>query len=88
VDIDPASISKNVKVDVPIVGEVDQVLKAMIKEFKDEKPMPDAEALAAGGSRSTSGAPWTACVPTATDEVIKPQYVIETLYKSPRARPS
>ena len=46
IDIDPASISKNVKVDVPIVGCVDNVLKTMIKEIKARKLEIDKEALA------------------------------------------
>jgi acetolactate synthase-1/2/3 large subunit len=45
VDIDPASISKNVKVDVPIVGCVDPVLKAMVKEIKSNDISPDTAAL-------------------------------------------
>lgn len=46
VDIDPASISKNVHVDVPIVGDVKWVLKAMIEELRSRKERPDAAALA------------------------------------------
>ncbi|PID34109.1 MAG: acetolactate synthase, large subunit, biosynthetic type, partial [Thiotrichales bacterium] len=46
VDIDPASISKNVQVDVPIVGDVKQVLQAMIEELRSRKERPDAAALA------------------------------------------
>jgi acetolactate synthase-1/2/3 large subunit len=34
IDIDPSSINKNVKVDLPIVGDVTRVLKALIKTFK------------------------------------------------------
>lgn len=36
IDIDPCSISKNVHVDVPIVGDAKQVLNAMLEEFKKE----------------------------------------------------
>ncbi|MBI5461849.1 MAG: biosynthetic-type acetolactate synthase large subunit, partial [Gammaproteobacteria bacterium] len=45
IDVDPASISKNVQVDVPIVGGVDNVLKNMLKLIKDGSDKPDAEAL-------------------------------------------
>ncbi len=45
VDIDPASISKNVRVDIPIVGPVDQVLKEMLAQLKDSETEPDAAAL-------------------------------------------
>ena len=81
VDIDPASISKNVKVDVPIVGGVDQVVKAMIKEIKDGGPTPDAKALDAWWKQIDE---WRAmdCLKYDRDsEIIKPQYVIDTLYK-------
>ena len=38
IDIDPSSINKNVKVDLPIVGDVARVLKALIKTFKKKHP--------------------------------------------------
>ncbi len=81
VDIDPASISKNVKVDVPIVGAVDQVLKSMIKELKDGSAKPDKEALDAWWKQIEE---WRAmdCLKFDRDsDIIKPQYVIEKLYE-------
>ena len=47
IDIDPASISKNVKVDIPIVGSVDNVLKTMLSELGHSGQRPDATVLAA-----------------------------------------
>ena len=44
VDIDPASISKNVMVDIPIVGDVKQVLVDLIAELKKRDETPDKEA--------------------------------------------
>ena len=38
IDIDPSSINKNVKVDLPIVGDVTEVINATIKEIKKSKP--------------------------------------------------
>ena len=38
IDIDPSSINKNVKVDLPIVGDVTRVLKTLIKTFKRKHP--------------------------------------------------
>ena len=38
IDIDPSSINKNVKVDLPIVGDVARVLKTLIKTFKKKYP--------------------------------------------------
>ncbi len=82
IDIDPASIAKTVDVDVPIVGPVDSVLKEMISLVKDAKAKPDEEAVAAWWSqieewRAFHGGRY------AVDDggAIKPQQVIETLYK-------
>ncbi|MDH5470844.1 MAG: biosynthetic-type acetolactate synthase large subunit, partial [Gammaproteobacteria bacterium] len=47
IDIDPASISKNVKVDIPIVGCVDNVLKAMLDELRAAKAGVDSTSLQA-----------------------------------------
>ncbi|MGB5715986.1 MAG: acetolactate synthase 3 large subunit [Gammaproteobacteria bacterium] len=81
VDIDPASISKNVKVDVPIVGCVNNVLKAMLNEVKNNDVHSDAVALKDWWQQIDE---WRAKDCLKYDhgsEAIKPQYVIETLYK-------
>jgi acetolactate synthase-1/2/3 large subunit len=81
VDIDPASISKNVKVDVPIVGPVDQVLKEMLAALKEAPARADAAALKAWWKQIEE---WRAmdCLKYDRDsELIKPQYVLESLYK-------
>ncbi|MEB4589572.1 biosynthetic-type acetolactate synthase large subunit [Candidatus Thiothrix sp. Deng01] len=46
IDIDPASISKNVKVDVPIVGDVKHVIIDLLEELRHRQERPDAAALA------------------------------------------
>jgi acetolactate synthase-1/2/3 large subunit len=81
VDIDPASISKNVKVDVPIVGSVDNVLKSMLTELGNSRQQPDAAVLAAWWQQIEE---WRSrdCLKYDRDsDRIKPQYVVETLYK-------
>jgi len=81
IDIDPASISKNVGVDVPIVGPVDQVLKEMIVQLKAGKVKPDAAALKVWWKQIEE---WRAmdCLKYSTDsDYIKPQAVVEALYK-------
>ena len=81
VDIDPASISKNVKVDVPIVGCVNNVLKAMLNEIKNNDVHSDAVALKDWWQQIDE---WRSkdCLKYDHDsDAIKPQYVIETLYK-------
>jgi acetolactate synthase-1/2/3 large subunit len=81
IDIDPASISKTVKVDVPIVGPVDQVLKEMLKVLKETNAAPDAAAMKAWWEQIEE---WRAmdCLKYEQDsDTIKPQYVVESLYK-------
>ena len=82
IDIDPASISKTVKVDVPIVGEVKIVLKQMLDLLKEQKKKPSKKALEAWWSRIEQ---WRSinCLEFDRDsELIKPQAVIEQLYEA------
>ena len=81
VDIDPSSISKRVRVDVPIVGDVKDVLAELISMIKESDIKPDADAL---GAWWTTIDGWRKRDCLAYDrnnkDVIKPQYVIETLW--------
>ena len=81
IDIDPSSISKRVKVDVPIVGDVKDVLTELIAMIKESQQKPDAQALQAWwatieGWRSRNCLAYDKSNP----DVIKPQMVIETLW--------
>ena len=81
IDVDPASISKNVKVDIPIVGAVGHVLKEMLKLLKADKRSPDQEALAEWWKQIEE---WRAldCLKFKTDgKLIKPQAVVKSLYE-------
>jgi acetolactate synthase-1/2/3 large subunit len=81
IDVDPASISKNVPVDIPIVGDVRSVLKDMIAALKESKTKVDAKALAAWWQQVKD---WqdTDCLRfDRNTDVIKPQYVVEKLYE-------
>ncbi|MGR9088116.1 MAG: acetolactate synthase 3 large subunit [Gammaproteobacteria bacterium] len=81
IDVDPASISKNVKVDIPIVGEVKPVLAQMIELIRESKKKPQKKALDAWWERINR---WKAlnCLDYDRDsQLIKPQYVIEQLYQ-------
>ncbi len=80
IDIDPASISKTVKVDVAIVGEVKNVLEQMITLIKDHKAKPQKKALEAWWQQIGQ---WRAVECLEFDRespLIKPQFVIEQLY--------
>ncbi|MGB9578186.1 MAG: acetolactate synthase 3 large subunit, partial [Halothiobacillaceae bacterium] len=81
VDVDPASISKNVKVDVPIVGQVGEVLNEMIRLMEHESRVPDQEALAAWWAQIEEWRGLNCLKYQWSDEVIKPQYVVEKLWE-------
>ena len=81
IDIDPSSISKRVRVDVPIVGDVKDVLTELIAMIKESGLKPDTNAL--GGWWDTIEG-WRSrdCMKYSlgSGDVIKPQYVVETLW--------
>lgn len=81
IDIDPSSISKNVKVDIPIVGGVEPVLKDMIRLIKDAAKKPDADALGKWWQQIEEWRAKNCLKYDKTSELIKPQYVLETLHK-------
>ncbi|MFC1603181.1 biosynthetic-type acetolactate synthase large subunit [Pseudomonadota bacterium] len=81
IDIDPASISKNVRVHIPIVGLVKEVLAEMIKMVKEHKHQPNAEAIESWWLQINE---WREkeCLHYENDsQLIKPQLAIETLQK-------
>ena len=81
IDIDPSSIAKRVKVDVPIVGDVKDVLTELIAMIKEGQQRPDAQALGAWWD-TIEGWRVKDCLAydRANTEVIKPQAVVETLW--------
>jgi len=81
IDIDPASISKSVRVDVPIVGSVGNVLKEMIKLIKTAKKRPDTAALKSWWKQIDEWRTKDCLRYDHKSKLIKPQYVLETLYK-------
>ena len=81
IDIDPSSISKRVKVDVPIVGDVKDVLQDLLKLLDSSKEKPDSMALSAWWAQIEE---WRAKDCLRYDRaatVIKPQFVLEKLYE-------
>ena len=82
IDIDPSSISKRVKVDIPIVGDVKDVLTEMIDMVKESALKPDGNALGAWWE-TINGWRQRDCLKydRANSQVIKPQFVIETLHR-------
>lgn len=82
VDIDPSSISKRVKVDIPIVGNVRDVLQEMLAQLD---ATPDAstnpQAMASWWKQINEWRKKDCLKYEQTDQVIKPQYVIEKLWE-------
>jgi acetolactate synthase-1/2/3 large subunit len=81
IDIDPSSINKNVTVDLPIIGDTKATLKDLLRFLEEHHYRQDLD------SRKTwlgEIAEWREKVPLTycqNSEIIKPQYVIETLHK-------
>jgi acetolactate synthase-1/2/3 large subunit len=86
IDIDPSSINKNVRVDLPIIGDVAHVLEDMIRAWKAKAHRPDQKALAQWW-KAIEG--WRArhCLRYRQGkQVIKPQYAIQRLYELTKDR--
>jgi len=81
VDIDPSSISKRVRVDVPIVGDVGEVLDEMISLIEAGKARPDAESLGAWWRQIQEWRGRDSLSYKNSDEVIKPQFVVQKLWE-------
>ena len=81
IDIDPSSISKRVKVDVPIVGQVPDVLEELIKLLRAGAQKPDPQALAAWWEQIGEWRGRDCLRYDRASSIIKPQFVIEKLYE-------
>jgi len=79
VDIDPSSISKRVRVDVPIVGNVKDVLVDMLAQFRAAEGKPPA--LTKWWQQVNTWRGKECLKYTNSDEVIKPQFVVEKLWE-------
>jgi acetolactate synthase-1/2/3 large subunit len=89
IDIDPSSINKNIQVDVPIIGDVENVVEQMLGKWKERKATPDGKALDAWW-KTIKG--WQAVDCLKFDQTfgakddIKPQYAIKRLYELTKDR--
>ncbi|MGR8929943.1 MAG: acetolactate synthase 3 large subunit [Gammaproteobacteria bacterium] len=81
IDVDPSSISKTVRVDIPIVGEVKPVLEQMIELVKDSKLKPSKPALEAWWQLIQSWRDVNCLEYDRASQFIKPQFVVEQLYE-------
>jgi acetolactate synthase-1/2/3 large subunit len=81
IDIDPSSISKNVKADLPIVGSAEKVLESMVKLLEEQGSTNDQEALNRWWDEIQVWRDRECLSYETSPERIKPQQVIETLHK-------
>lgn len=83
IDIDPSSINKNIRVELPIVGDVANVLGDLLQVFKAEAKKPDIKAW------WNSIATWRARNSLAykpSNDLIMPQYALQRLFELTRKR--
>ncbi|MET0742573.1 MAG: acetolactate synthase 3 large subunit, partial [Microvirga sp.] len=86
VDIDPSSINKNVKVDVPILGDCAHVLEDMVRLWRQSAPQVDKPALSAWWDKIEGWRARNCLAYRKTSDVIKPQYAVERLYELTKHR--
>ena len=80
IDIDPSSINKTVKVDIPVVGDVAHALEDMIRLWKSRSLKLDAAALKDWKAQIAKWKGVDCLQYTPNKDVIMPQYAIERLY--------
>ncbi|MFG1463557.1 acetolactate synthase 3 large subunit [Xanthobacter sp. DSM 24535] len=80
IDIDPSSINKNVKVDLPIIGDCTKVLEALVAEWKAKDKQIDRDALDLWWKQIDRWRGRNCLAYRQGTDIIKPQYAIERLY--------
>jgi len=86
VDIDPSSISKRVRVDIPIVGDVKDVLQELIAQVREAQAKPDKVALNAWWAQVNEWRKRDCLAYKQGAEVIKPQHVVDALWRLTKDR--
>jgi acetolactate synthase-1/2/3 large subunit len=86
VDIDASSINKNVKVDVPIIGDCAHVIEDMIGLWRQTKAQPDKKALGEWWKQIDKWRARKSLAYKKSDSIIKPQYALQRLYELTKDR--
>ena len=84
IDIDPSSINKNIHVDIPIIGDVANVLSDMLAVWKETNPKPDRAAHKVWWAQIDAWRARNCLAYRENPDVIMPQYAIERLYAATR----
>jgi acetolactate synthase-1/2/3 large subunit len=86
IDIDPSSINKNIKVDVPIVGDCAHVLEDLLRVWRGAGAKTDKKALDAWWAQIGKWRAKNSLAYRNSNEIIKPQYAIQRLYELTKDR--
>ena len=86
IDIDPSSINKNVRVDLPIIGDVGHVLSDLVKAWKQTGAKTDEKALAAWWTEIEKWKARNCLAYRPNNDVIMPQYAVQRLYEATKDR--
>jgi len=86
IDIDPSSINKNVRVDIPIIGDVAHVLEEMVSVWRRRSPEIDQDALKAWWSQIGEWRGRKSLGFKNREDVIMPQYAVQRLYEMTKDR--
>jgi acetolactate synthase-1/2/3 large subunit len=86
VDIDPSSINKNVKVDIPIVGDCAHVLEDMVRLWRQTAPQVDKVALKEWHEKIDGWRARNCLAYRPSADTIKPQYAVQRLYELTKGR--
>src|SRR3954467_5554899 len=84
--IDPSSINKNVKVDIPIIGDCAHVLEDMVRLWRQTAPQTDKVAMKEWWSKVEGWRSRNCLAYRPSNETIKPQYAVERLYELTKGR--
>ncbi|UXN02532.1 acetolactate synthase 3 large subunit [Bartonella sp. HY406] len=86
IDIDASSINKNIRVDVPIIGDVARVLEDLMRRYRAVQPKPDAQSRAQWWQEINKWRRRNSLAYRENRDVIMPQYAIERLYELTKER--
>ncbi len=86
IDIDPSSVNKTVRVDVPVIGDITKVLAEMISQWKGLVTTPDKARLAEWWQGIARWRARNSLAYTPSNDVIMPQYAIQRLYEASKGK--
>jgi len=86
IDIDPSSINKNVRVDIPIIGDVAHVLEEMVSVWRRRSPQIDQDALKSWWNQIGEWRGRNSLSYKNRKDVIMPQYAVQRLYELTKDR--